>query len=308
MKKEPKVNVIIPTYNRAHLIGRAIQSVLNQTYQGFELIVVDDGSTDNTDEIIKEFQQKDNRIIYLKHEKNKGGSAARNTGIKASKGEYIAFLDSDDEWLSEKLRKQLTFIENSHYGFIYCNMIINDKTRNSKSNITKKFEDNIFLDLLKAGNGICTSSLLIKRHLLEKIKGFDEDLPSFQDYDLLLRLAQNEKCGFLNEILLIYNLHKGSISKTFRGKMIGKEKVLSKYYDYYMSLNLKNYYAKHCYRVASYALLCGNKEIASKYLKKSISNDPFYLKSYIVYLIVNIFGIDVFFKISKIKNRIYKYV
>ena len=90
--------------------------------------------------------------------------------------------------------------------------------------------------------------------------------------------------------------------------MIGKEKVLSKYYDYYMSLNLKNYYAKHCYRVASYALLCGNKEIASKYLKKSISNDPFYLKSYIVYLIVNIFGIDVFFKISKIKNRIYKYV
>jgi len=100
MNKNPKVSVIIPTYNRAHLIGRAIQSVLNQTYQDFELIVVDDGSTDNTNEVIKEFSQKDKRILYIKHDKNKGGSAARNTGIKAARGEYIAFQDSDDEMVT----------------------------------------------------------------------------------------------------------------------------------------------------------------------------------------------------------------
>ena len=99
--KNPTVSVIIPTYNRAHLVGRAIKSVLNQTYRDFEIIVVDDGSTDNTKDIIKEFQKKDKRIKYIPYEKNKGGSAARNTGIKAAKGEYIAFLDSDDEWAYE---------------------------------------------------------------------------------------------------------------------------------------------------------------------------------------------------------------
>ena len=106
-EKNPTVSIIIPTYNRAHLIGRAIQSVLNQTYQNFEIIVVDDGSTDNTEEMIKEFQKHDKRIKYIRHEKNRGGAAARNTGIKVARGEYIAFQDSDDEWLPEKLEKQM---------------------------------------------------------------------------------------------------------------------------------------------------------------------------------------------------------
>jgi len=98
--KSVTVSVIIPTYNRAHLVGRAIRSVLNQTYQDFEIIVVDDCSTDNTEEIVKGFN--DHRIRYMRHDRNRGGSAARNTGIKASQGKYIAFLDSDDEWLLKK--------------------------------------------------------------------------------------------------------------------------------------------------------------------------------------------------------------
>ena len=98
--KSVTVSVIIPTYNRAHLVGRAIRSVLNQTYQDFEIIVVDDCSTDNTEEIVKGFN--DHRIRYMRHDRNRGGSAARNTGIKASQGKYIAFLDSDDERLLKK--------------------------------------------------------------------------------------------------------------------------------------------------------------------------------------------------------------
>lgn len=108
-KNNPKVSVIIPTYNRAHLIGRAIKSVLNQTYKDFEIIIVDDGSTDKTEEVVKDF--KDERVRYIRREKNKGGSAARNTGIKAARGEYIAFQDSDDEWLPEKLEKQMKAFE-----------------------------------------------------------------------------------------------------------------------------------------------------------------------------------------------------
>lgn len=103
-EKIPTVSVVIPTYNRAHLVGRAIQSVLNQTYQDFEIIVVDDGSTDNTEEVVKSFN--DPRIRYIRHDQNRGGSAARNTGIKMARGEYIAFQDSDDEWLPEKLESR----------------------------------------------------------------------------------------------------------------------------------------------------------------------------------------------------------
>lgn len=105
LNEKPTVSVILPTYNRAHLVGRAIQSVLDQMYQDFEIIVVDDGSGDNTEEIINGFT--DTRIRYVKHQKNKGGSAARNTGIKLAKGKYIAFQDSDDEWLPDKLEKQM---------------------------------------------------------------------------------------------------------------------------------------------------------------------------------------------------------
>ncbi len=101
MAEKPMVSVIIPTYNRAHVLGRAIRSVLDQTYQDFELIVVDDGSSDHTGEVVATFA--DPRIHYLRHEKNRGAAAARNTAIKTAQGEYIASLDSHDEWLPEKL-------------------------------------------------------------------------------------------------------------------------------------------------------------------------------------------------------------
>lgn len=109
IEEEPTVSVIIPTYNRAHTIKRAILSVLNQTYQGFEIIVVDDCSTDNTREVIEKFGDK--RIRYIRKKANKGAAAAGNTGIKAVRGEYIVFLDSDDKWLPNKLDEQIKVLK-----------------------------------------------------------------------------------------------------------------------------------------------------------------------------------------------------
>lgn len=127
MKKNPTVSVIIPTHNRANLIGKAIDSVLDQTCQDFEIIVIDDGSTDNTAEIVKGFD--DFKIHYISHELNRGTSAARNTGIKASRGEYIALLDSDDEWLPEKLDRQVEVLQDepSEVGVVYSDVLYIDE-------------------------------------------------------------------------------------------------------------------------------------------------------------------------------------
>ena len=104
-----KISIVIPTYNRVDFLPKAIQSVLNQTYRNWEMIIVDDGSTDNTEEIVKGY--KESRIQYIVHKYNLGLSAARNTGIKKSRGEYIAFLDSDDEWFPEKISCQMNIFQ-----------------------------------------------------------------------------------------------------------------------------------------------------------------------------------------------------
>lgn len=113
------ISVILPTYNRAHLLIRALNSILIQTYQDFEILVIDDCSSDNTQCIIEEF--KDDRIIYIRHENNRGVAAARNSGLAAAKGQYIAFLDSDDEWLPTKLQRQLESFQDAtpDIGIIY---------------------------------------------------------------------------------------------------------------------------------------------------------------------------------------------
>ena len=118
--KRPIVSIIIPTFNRAGMIHRAIESIKLQTFNDWELIVVDDASTDSTEEIIQTYMRDDQRIRYIKHEKNQGGSAARNSGIKNSKGSYIALLDDDDRWYPEKLRLQYDYLQNyPETGLVY---------------------------------------------------------------------------------------------------------------------------------------------------------------------------------------------
>ena len=189
-EKNPTVSVIIPTYNRVHLIRRAIQSVLNQTYQDFEVIIVDDGSTDNTEEVVKSFN--DPRIRYIRHEKNKGAATARNTGIKAARGKFIAFQDSDDEWLPEKLEKQMKVFENTpaKVGVVYTGFwkIENNKKIYIPFSWVKQKEGNIHKELLK-GNFVTTQSIVARKECFKKAGMFDEKLPRFQDWELVIRLS-----------------------------------------------------------------------------------------------------------------------
>lgn len=212
------ISIIIPTYNRANCIKRAVESILQQTYKDFELIIVDDNSTDNTDELILAIDDK--RIKYHKLEKNGGACRARNIGIQMAKGEYIAFQDSDDLWYPEKLEAQVkAFEQNKGYDMVFCSF----KRDYGKSKIVpspelKETSGMIFHSLVK-GNFVGTITILCKREVLEDLGGFDEAFPAMQDWELSLRISQKYKIYHLKEVLVEAEISEDSITKN-------KDKVL----------------------------------------------------------------------------------
>ena len=167
--KEPTVSIIIPTYNRCQMVGRAINSVIQQTYTNFECIVVDDASTDDTKQVVTSIN--DSRIIYLRNETNKHVSAARNIGIKHAKGKLIAFLDDDDIWLSKKLEKQVLLMQSlpKNFGMVYCWYDYYDENEIIIRQHHPKVRGDVFRYVLdRVGIGGCCS-LLVRREIFETI-------------------------------------------------------------------------------------------------------------------------------------------
>ena len=210
------INYIIPTFNRGNLIENSIKSVLNQTLNNIEILIIDDGSTDNTRNIIKNIDDK--RIKYIKLGENKGASNARNVGIKKAKGEYIAFQDSDDIFYPHKLEKQLKNLNNKNSSLDFCKMkvFINDTyyyfiPRNTTD---KRLRNrSIFEELISYGNFISTQAILAKKKILQKF-WFDQDFPRLQDYDLLLRMVKKIKISYTREVLVDMHIQNDSISKS----------------------------------------------------------------------------------------------
>ena len=227
------ISVIIPTYNRLNQVCLAIDSVLSQTYKNFELIVVDDGSTDSTYFFLK---KKFGNQINLFYQDNKGVSAARNFGILKSKGDWICFLDSDDIWLKHKLEKQIKHLIYNKLKISQSNEIwyrncirVNPTRRNLKQS------GNLFTISLKLCL-ITISSVIISRDIFDKYGFFDENMLVCEDYDLWLRITQNEKVGLLEENLLIrYGGHLDQLSKKFsvidRFRLYSLLKFYSLYYE-----------------------------------------------------------------------------
>ena len=212
--QNPLVSVIIPTFNRKQLVCNAVASVLAQTYRNIECIVVDDHSTDNTLESLTELSKQDSRLRLISHLENRHLSAARNTGIEASFGELIAFLDDDDIWLPEKLEKQVKLLLSTppEVGFVYCWF---DKYRDSKIVGTRrpKLKGYIFDDLLVSqplGNG---STLLVRREVIDKIGGFDENLKRGIDGDFIRRVGQYYEIEVVPEVLVHYFIDHGGSAR-----------------------------------------------------------------------------------------------
>lgn len=214
----PLVSVIIPAFNSEKYIEQTITSALNQTYKNLEIIVVDDGSTDRTLEIVKQLSEKDNRIKYFSIPPAGRPSVPRNFGIQKANGEFIAFLDSDDLWHKRKIANQLKrLIESPSAAFIYSMSI----TFGAVSLFSAQYEllplpfraAKNRNDLLKIGNTIPLSSVIVRKDNLLDVNGFDEDpLLQIEDYDLWIRLSEINDFVFLPALFVKYRIHSTQFS------------------------------------------------------------------------------------------------
>lgn len=231
------VSVIVPTYNRASLIGPAIESVINQTYTHWELIIVDDGSSDNTAEVVAGYQKGESRIVYYSQE-NAGSGAARNTGIRLAKGDYITFLDSDDVFLENKILRQLELIrQDSNVKVVVCQMREMKEGKLNAIRIPLKQKD-LMHGLLSGAPGAYSQTPLLfidAKFLKEKEIYFDVRLPTMDDVDFLVSIAKYSNYDIVNEILFESRLHGGNHINSENNILAARLILLNKYSAFYDS-------------------------------------------------------------------------
>ncbi|MGZ5030570.1 MAG: glycosyltransferase family 2 protein [Methylobacter sp.] len=254
MNHKPLVSIVIPTYNRARLLPAAIESVLGQGYPNTEIIIVDDGSTDETQEVLSGFG---NRINILTQE-NKGAAAARNHGIRSSKGDIVAFLDSDDLWLPTKLERQVALLEKTDRSVPCC--LCNIQLAYSDGRVGSSFDLSLIrpsieeglwvnvLEVLATRFILFNQSVAIRREALEKVGGYDENYLYMEDHDLALRLALLGPWAFIQQPLVIWNEGTmGSLTKQSENEQVNLFKTIFDIYQkiVMLSKSTKCYESRH---------------------------------------------------------------
>ena len=299
MEKQPLVSVIIPCYNGEKFIGEAIESVLNQTYKNWELIIVNDGSIDNSKKIIDNYLS-DKRIKYIKSKNNKGIPVTRNIGIKSSKGKYIAFLDQDDIWMKKKIEKQLNLFskKNEKLGLIFGDILnINSEGKKIKE-IKPQISNNNIMEILKSNkieimrtlylrDYIPFITVMVNKAVFAKIGLLDESLlGGADDYEFCLRLAGNYKIIYMNEILAKKRVHKGNFSRLdrfFPNEIKISEKIaeIFPYLEKYKKRRLGSAY----YACGRFYQTKGELIKSREKFVKAIFYNPWQWKYYIAYLL-----------------------
>lgn len=262
----PEVSVIITTYNRSDFLGFTVKSVLSQTYDNFELIIVDDGSTDDTSEIVKSYN--DARIIYY-YQENKGQNPARNIGMKLSRGKYIAHLDSDDIWHPDKLKRQVKILETfPDIGLVYCGTQLVDKTNTVIGRQPLVIHRGTVLDKLLMTNFLYNGSCsLFRSECLKKVGVFDESFKRMTDWEFYLKFAIYYKFYGIDEYLLNYRIHNETMSKDFKSYETYGIKILEKIFDH---KDLDKSYLKYKNRALSLRhRYMGRRYLENNYLYES---------------------------------------
>lgn len=261
----------MPAYNASQFIAESIESIINQTYKNWELLVVDDGSTDSTANIIKTFAAKDNRIKYYFQQNGKQGKA-RNKALNISQGEFIAFLDADDLWMPNKLELQIKLLKNQEkldavfcHGFLFKN--------NIESNLPAINPVIWSLDQIPNlinGNAILIPGVLARKKAIENVEGFTENpaLQNVEDYDLWLKMLINDSNFYcMQESLFRYRIH--FYQATFQQESLS-EPLLQLYINCYENNNTKPFSAQLLYKIAEFLHVAAVEKIANAFLKSWI--------------------------------------
>ncbi len=283
----PKVTAIITTFNRANFLKSAIQSVLRQTMLDLELLVLDNSSKDNTEAVVKSFN--DTRIRYIKHEPM-GIAAARNLGVRQAKAEFFAFLDDDDEWLENKLADQLAVFDkgDSELALVYGGFIRIDNDGSIIRNVAPKIRGNVLKELLYVDPFTgSASNPMLRKSIVEKVGYYDTDIKTGEDWELYLRIAKNYKVDFTPAYVVKVRSHQGP---RLGDKLDEAAKLEIKLLEMYAEVfdgdsKLKSFYLQ---RIGGKLIRTGNKKQGIDYIRKAISIRPFNYIAYVQYLLAMI--------------------
>jgi len=308
---KPTVSIIIPTYNRDKLILKALESIFSQTFQDYEVLIIDDASTDNTEQVIRELEHP--KVRYYKLDQNSGQCVARNYGAKRATGDYLAFLDSDDEWLPQKLELQISlFSEGSDrlgavYGYTYQKDVIKNETVLSDSGF---FRGDIHEKVL---SGFCppTPSLfVVKRSVYESVQGFDESLVTFVDLDLWLRISEHHDFDYVEAPVIIKYEHIGDqYINNFEKRYKGYHLFISKWRDYLIRKTGKGGFMDFSRSVANKLVFPLIDHPPANLRKKSFSLirllirvRSIRIRFYFKLLLILLFGPQIIYRIRKIRG------
>ena len=283
MKKTPLISIVIPTYNHARFLGRALKSVIDQTYVNWEVIVIDNHSSDNTDEVMETFI--DRRIRYLKIYNNGVIAASRNEGIRAAHGEWIAFLDSDDWWTKNKLEvciskisRNVDFIYHAHEYVSKSKSFFKKKIIRGRQ-LKKPILNDLLISTITKGTQVSNSSVIVRKNILIKIGGLNENkiLVGSDDYDTWLKISQiTDQFLFVNKKLSYVLFHDARTSN--KNMSISQRLVVSEFMHLFNNQQKINLEVKLRYISGSYNYLNNNSEKAKKDFMFVIRNGVFRLK------------------------------
>ena len=278
--RNPKISVIIPVYNCERFVAETLDSVIAQSCQDWEIVMVDDGSTDRSKDIIQGYQEKFPEKIKYYYQDNAGVAAARNTALKYAQGEYVAFLDADDLWCPQKLQKQINVLDtNSGIGFVYTDNEFVDENGQFIENYTRKVKlisGNILLELY-CDFFLMIPSVMVRRSCLNVVGSFDENLKVGEDYDFLLRLAKDFKVEVIKEKLWKRRVceastsrrnHVGNAETDIQTLLRFKEKNSD--FAYVNRIPIKKRLAEYYFTAGYRALEVGHNGLAFKYFIRSV--------------------------------------
>lgn len=244
-KNQPLVSVLLPSYNRSKFIAQSVESVLNQTWENLELIIVDDGSSDNTEEVVSVIRDKDSRVVYLKNEKNLGLQKSLNKGLAFARGKYIARIDDQDRWIDvDKLSKQVNFLEdNIDYVLVGTGVVVEDLNGEEIFRFLNPERDSDIRQNLLLRNCFAHSSVVFDRESAVAFGGYDEDV--LEDHRLWLQLGTVGKMFNLPDYSLLYVKDTASASHSSKAALMKKNlpmiKEYKSFYPRYTSALLRHY-------------------------------------------------------------------